>query len=150
MERAKKVWTDACEETIGKKKATHKDWTSLDTMEKIEVRKKAKADLNNCRTIASKIRVQEQYGNAHKEVRRSVRGDKGVYIDSLARAAEEAAEKRKIKDLYSYTRRMAGKHQRVEKPVKNKSGKPLNTAEEQLKRWAEHFGGLLIKIDLPP
>ena len=46
--RVKKVWTEACKETIGKKKTTHKDWMSLDTMEKIEKRKKLKAELNNC------------------------------------------------------------------------------------------------------
>ena len=65
--------------------------------------------MNNCRTRASKIRVQKQYGNAHKEVRRSVRTDKRVYIGSLAKAAEEAAAKRNIKDLYIELHKKAGR-----------------------------------------
>ena len=32
----KNIWTEACEETIGKKKTTYKDWMSLNTLEKIE------------------------------------------------------------------------------------------------------------------
>lgn len=45
--RAKKIWIDTCEETVGRKKLTHKDWMSLDTMENIEERKKYKAELNS-------------------------------------------------------------------------------------------------------
>lgn len=54
-----------------------------------------------------------------------------------------AAKKRNMKDLYSFTRKPAGKYQRAEKPVKDKQGNPLTTADDQLKCWAEHFGELL-------
>ena len=99
-----------------------------------------------------KARVQEAYGGAHREVRRSVRRDKRVYINNLAKAAEEAAEKRNMKDLYSCAKKLAGNHHRIQKPVKDKHGKPLTTAEDQLKCRAEHFGELLNRpapLDLP-
>jgi hypothetical protein len=41
------------------------------------------------------------------------------------------------------TRKLSNKFQQTEKPVKDKNGNPLTTAEDQLKRWVEHFGGLL-------
>ena len=59
------------------------------------------------------------------------------------KVAEEAAEKRNMKDLYSCAKKLAGNYHRIQKPVKDKHGKPLTTAQGQLKRWAEHFRKLL-------
>ena len=81
---------------------------SLDTKEKIEKRKELIAD--NCRTRAVKARAQDAYGGAHREIRRSVRRDK-------AKIAEEAAEKRNMKDLYIVAQRNL---QGIKKPVKDK------------------------------
>ena len=41
------------------------------------------------------------------------------------------------------TRKLAGKFQQTDRPIKDKKGNPLTTVEEQLKRWAEHFEELL-------
>nr|KAG5688912.1 hypothetical protein BaRGS_009753 [Batillaria attramentaria] len=54
------------------------------------------------------------------------------------------------------TKKLAGKFQQTDKPVKDKNGHPLTTTEEQLKRWAEHFRELLNRPipetppDIPP
>ena len=41
------------------------------------------------------------------------------------------------------TKKLTGKFQQTEKPVKDKNGNPLATINEQLKRWAKHFRELL-------
>nr|KAG5714913.1 hypothetical protein BaRGS_000401 [Batillaria attramentaria] len=101
-------------------------------------------------------KAQEEYTAADREVKRSTRKDKRDYIDNLASQAEEAARQGNLKDLYQVTKKLAGKFQQTDKPVKDKNGHPLTTTEEQLKRWAEHFRELLNRPipetppDIPP
>jgi hypothetical protein len=60
------------------------------------------------------------------------------YVDSLTRDVEETAEKGNGIDLCMLTRKLSGKFQKTEKPVKDEDGNPLTTTEEQLLRWVEH------------
>nr|KAG5686071.1 hypothetical protein BaRGS_030686 [Batillaria attramentaria] len=155
-EHSKKLWHDTCEEVLGKRKTQHKEWISADTIQKLEVRKKKKTALNTSRTRRAKAKAQEEYTAADREVKRSTRKDKRDYIDNLASQAEEAARQGNLKDLYQVTKKLAGKFQQTDKPVKDKNGHPLTTTEEQLKRWAEHFRELLNRPipetppDIPP
>lgn len=87
----KKMWTETCEETVGRKTTQHKDWMTAESLHKIQERKTKKAILNTCRTRASKAAAQQQYTRANKEVRRSIKRDKRSHIDNLARQVEEAA-----------------------------------------------------------
>ena len=48
-----------------------------------------------------------------------------------------------MRDLYLGNKKLAGKFQQTDKPVKEQNGNPLTTTTEQLKRWAEHFRVLL-------
>nr|KAG5695112.1 hypothetical protein BaRGS_017211 [Batillaria attramentaria] len=95
------------------------------------------------RNRSAKAKAQEEYTAADTEVKRSIRKDKRDYIDNLASQAEEAARQGNLKDLYQVTKKLAGKFQQTDKPVKDKNRHPLTTTEEQLKRWAEHFRELL-------
>nr|KAG5697588.1 hypothetical protein BaRGS_019809 [Batillaria attramentaria] len=155
-DHSKKLWHDTCEEVLGKRKTQHKEWISADTIQKLEVRKKKKTALNTSRTRRAKAKAQEEYTAADREVKRSTRKDKRDYIDDLANQAEEAAGQGNLKDLYQVTKKLAGKFQQTDKPVKDKNGHPLTTTEEQLKRWAEHFRELLNRPipetppDIPP
>nr|KAG5700908.1 hypothetical protein BaRGS_012315 [Batillaria attramentaria] len=67
-----------------------------------------------------------------------------------------ARERICVRNAAQVTKRLAGKFQQTDKPVKDKNGQPLTTTEEQLKRWAEHFRELLNRPipetppDIPP
>ena len=98
-----------------------------------------KTVLNNSRTRAAKARTQEEYTAVDREVKRSIRKDKRDYIDDLARQADIDARQGNLRDLYMVTKKLTGKFQQTDKPVKDKNGNPLKTTKEQLKRWAEHF-----------
>ena len=49
-ERCKKLWHDACQKVLGKKKIQHNEWISADTIHKLETRRERKTVLNNSRT----------------------------------------------------------------------------------------------------
>ena len=155
-EESKNLWRDTCEEVLGKKKAQHKEWISTDTIQKLQTRKERKIALNTSRTRAAKSKAQAEYTAADREVKRSISQDKRDYIDYLASQAEEAAGQGNFKDLYLTTKKLAGKFQQTDMPVKEKDGKLLTTVKEQLKRWAEHFRELLnhpapkLLPDIPP
>ena len=99
--------------------------------------------LNSSRTRAAKARAQEEYTAADREVKRSIRKDKRDYIHDLARQAETAARQGNLKDLCLMTKKLMDKFQQTDKTVKDKDWNPLTTSNEQLERWAEHFGELL-------
>ena len=119
-EESRKLWQDTCEELLGKKKAQHKEWISADTIQRLETRKERKAALNSSRTRAAKSKAQAEYAAANREVKRSIRKDKRDYIDHLASQAEEAAGQGNFKDLYLTTKKLAGRFQQTDMPVKDK------------------------------
>ena len=135
-EHCKKLWHDTCEEVLGKKKTQHKEWIPADTIRKLETRRERKSVLNNSRTRAAKAKAQEEYTAVDREVKRST-------IDDLARQAETAAGQGNLRNLFLVTKKLTGKFQQTDKPVKDKNGNPLTTTKEQLKQWAEHFRELL-------
>ena len=154
--KTKKVWNDTCKQVLGKQKTQHKEWISANTIKRLEERRIKKEQLNSSRTRSSKAKSQEEYTAVDREVKKSIKEDKKNYVESLAGQAEEAAGRGNLKDLFNITRKLANKFQKAEKPVKDKNGKPLNTTEEQLNRWAEHFRELLNRPapesppDIPP
>ena len=90
--------------------------------------------LNISRTKAAKAKAQEQYATADRAVKRNIKKDKRDFIDDLARQAETAAGQGNPRDLYLVTRKLTGKFQQTDKPVKDKNGNPLTIVKEQLKR----------------
>ena len=156
-QQSKKSWLDTCEEILGKRKTNHKDWVSVETLQKVRERKGKKEKLNTSKTRTAKGRAQEEYTQANKEVKKSIRKDKRAHIDNLAQQAETAAAQGNLKDLYMITKKLAGKsHQQTDKPVKDKQGTPLSTTQDQRRRWAEHFKEVLNQPvpegtpDIPP
>ena len=135
--------TETCQEVLGPKNNQHKDWISVDTLQKIQARRLKKEAVNSSRTRTGKATAQAEYTQAHKEVKRSVKKDKRDYIDSLAEEAEQAAYHGNMKELYITTRKLAGKYNRPERPVKDKQGQTITDTDQQLERWAEHFEELL-------
>ena len=76
---------------------------SVETINKIELRKEKKAALNNSRTRSTKGAVHEQYTVANRAVMKSVKIDNVNFIVSLAKEAEDAAARGNMKQLYDTT-----------------------------------------------
>ena len=142
-QQIKEMWTSTCSEVLGKKKYQQKDWISADTLNKVQVRKQKKGAINNSRTRAAKATAQEEYTEANRAVKNSVKTDKANFIEDLAKEAEDASAQGNMKQLYEITRKLAGKYKATDRPIKDKNGNVLTSDEDQLKRWREHFEELL-------
>ena len=61
----------------------HVAYASVDTLNKIEVKKKAKEVLNRSKERVRKAEEQAKYSEANKEVKRIIRKDRRNFVSSL-------------------------------------------------------------------
>ena len=92
---------------------------------------------------AAKTATQEQYTDANREVKDSVKTDKANFIEDLAKEAEVASAQGNMKQLYGITRTLAGKYKHTDIPIRDKNDNVLTSDGDQLKRWRGHFEELL-------
>ncbi|VDP89143.1 unnamed protein product [Schistosoma mattheei] len=57
--------TSMCQEVLGLNKHHHKEWISIETLDKIKERKNKKTAINNSRTRAEKVQAQAEYIEAN-------------------------------------------------------------------------------------
>ena len=141
--KIKEAFTSTCQVVLGEKRAQHKPWITQESLELVEKRRKKKQHVNESKTRSQKMKAQEEYNHAAKEVKRSLQKDKETYISSLAEKAEKAANNGQMRTLYQTTKTLSGKVSISEVPVKDKDGKTVFEKEDQKKRWVEHFEELL-------
>ena len=101
----------------------------------------AKKKRNQVRVASAK------YQELNREVKRSCRRDKRVYVESEAERAEEAGRRGDVKTLYEAIGRLSERFQSTRKPVRNEAGVLLSTAEEEIHRWKEHFERVLNLVE---
>ena len=63
-------------------------------------------------------------------------------MNNLAKDAENAAMKGDLGTLYKITRKLSGRSQNTNKPIR-KRGKVVKNMEEELKRWKDQFEQVL-------
>ncbi|KAH9587026.1 Craniofacial development protein 2 [Schistosoma haematobium] len=139
----KEAITSTCHEVLGHKKHHHKEWITVDTLDKIQERRNKKAAINTSRTRAEKGKGQAEYTEVNKQMKRSIRTDKRKYVEDLATTAEKAAREGNMRQLYGTTKKLAGNRSEPERPVKSKEGEVITNTDEQQNRWVEHFKGPL-------
>ncbi|VDO56278.1 unnamed protein product [Schistosoma margrebowiei] len=139
----KEALTSTCQEVLGGNKHRHKEWISIETLDKIKERKNKKAAINNSQTRAEKVQAQAEYTEAIKRVKKSIRADKKIYVEELATTAEKAARGGNMKQLYDTMKKLAGKYGKPERPVKDKEGMRITEIQQQRNRWVEYFEELL-------
>ncbi|CAH8479362.1 unnamed protein product [Schistosoma margrebowiei] len=139
----KEAITSTCHEVLGHKKHHHKEWITVDTLDKIQERRNKKVAINTSQTRAEKAKAQAEYTEVNKQVKRSIRTDKRKYVEDLATTATKTAREGNMRQLYDITKKPSGNHSKPERPVKSKEGKVITNIEEQRNRWVEHFKELL-------
>ncbi|VDP89309.1 unnamed protein product [Schistosoma mattheei] len=76
---------------MGHKKHYHKEWITVDTLDKVQERRNKKAAINTSRTRAEKAKAHAEYTEVNEQVKRSIRTDKRKYVKNLATTTEKAA-----------------------------------------------------------
>ncbi|VDP89232.1 unnamed protein product, partial [Schistosoma mattheei] len=112
----KEALTSTCQEVLGLKKHHHKEWISIETLDRIKERNNKKTAINNSRTRAEKVQAQAEYMEANKQVKKSIKADKQKYVEELTTTAEKAAREGNIKQLYDTTKKLAEKYSKPERP----------------------------------
>ncbi|VDO91411.1 unnamed protein product [Schistosoma margrebowiei] len=79
----KEAITSTCHEVPGHKKHHHKEWITVDRLDKIQERRNRNAAINTSRTRAEKAKAQAEYTEVNKQVKRSIRTDKRKYVEDL-------------------------------------------------------------------
>ena len=148
-ETIKQAWKSTCEEVLGKKSRTQKEWLTAATMRVVDKRRVKKAELNMAKTRALKARLSGEHTALNKEVKKSSRRDRRDHVERMAQDAEDAAGRGDMRELYQITKRLARKKRTQPQHVLSKDGETLTSPKEQLERLREHFQDLLSRL-LPP
>ncbi|VDP60234.1 unnamed protein product [Schistosoma curassoni] len=114
----KEAVTSTCHEVLGHKEHHHKEWITVDTLNKTQERRNKKAAVNTSRTRAEKTKAQAEYTEVSEQVRRSIRTDKSKYVEGLAMTAEKAAREGNIRQLYDITKKLPVNRRKAERPMK--------------------------------
>ena len=142
--KIKSVFTQTSEACIGKRQKKRKEWISTNTWQAIENRRTLWKKVLETKSERLKARLNQQYREANKEVKKNIRADKRAYMEDLAREAEEAAARGEQGHVYKITKLVSGKYRgSTETSITDKQGKLLTTEAEKEARWAEHFSEVL-------
>ena len=109
----------------------------------VDQRKAIKKKLISARSERLKQRWQDEYRQKDREVERQVRVDKRRWTEEIAKEAENAANQRHMKTLYTLTKVLSNERPRQSAAVINKTGKILNDRESEIRQWLEHFSEVL-------
>ena len=117
-------------------KNENRPWISEETLEIVDERRTIKGRILEASCDVHKTTLKEVYKQLDKQVRRAVCKDKREFV-TLASQADEAARNYNMRDLYSITNKLVGKH------VKSKDGN-LNVQDQEIEgRWVEHLSSVL-------
>ena len=88
-------------------------------------------------------KLQQEYQERNKTVKKKTKKDKKTYVEKLANEAEIAARQNNSRELYKITRQLTGKNKSTSRPVRDKQGNLLTKEYLQLQRWKEYFQDIL-------
>ena len=142
----KSVFNESPKTVLGYKMKKSKSWITADSWKKIENRRAMKRMVNDAKSSRQKALKKEEYQRLDKEVKSSLKKDKGEWANNIALEAEDTARQGQMK-----SRRPPGncamRPKRVDM-VKDREGKLLWKEDEIRKRWQEHFMEVLNRPDL--
>ncbi|VDP50798.1 unnamed protein product [Schistosoma curassoni] len=84
----KETLTSTCQEVLSHNKHHHKEWISIDSLDKNQEKDKKKA-IDDSRTIPEKAKVQTEYTESVRSVKRGISADRQECIEYLAITAEK-------------------------------------------------------------
>lgn len=145
--KVEELYSKTSEKVLGFKRQVHKEWITPATWKTIDKRKDFKKKVCNARSERLKDRLRAQYSEINKEVQKATRKDRQNYVENMAVEAEKAASDQRMGDVYQITKKLCGKKNSTNIPVRNKQGTLLTAEKDQEIRWTEHFKEVLNRSD---
>ncbi|CAG2206050.1 unnamed protein product [Mytilus edulis] len=112
----KDIYTKTAEKVLGLKNRKRKQWLSDKTWENIKERKAIKMKLNASKSNRLKTKLQSDYRDKDKEVKKGAKNDRRNYVEELANEAEEASKRGELSVVYKITRQLCGKSRNNDAP----------------------------------
>ena len=109
----------------------------------MEERKNIKLRMTNIKSIRLQEQLKTAYTAKAKEVKRSAKRDRRIFVDNLVHEAEQAACHSEMSTVNKITKQLCGKTTPQPARITHKTGKPLSTEHEQAKRWVQYFQDVL-------
>ncbi|VDP46747.1 unnamed protein product [Schistosoma margrebowiei] len=103
----------------------------METLDKIQGRENKKTVIYNSRTSTEEVKVQTEYTEVNKPMKKSIKANKQKYMEELATTVGKATRKENMKQLYDTTKKLAGKYNKPERSVKDKEVKTVIGIREQ-------------------
>ena len=130
----------SAEEMIGRRRGTQREkWIQDRTWKHIDDRKNIKKQMEEAKTPEQATTTALKCRELDRQVKKSCRANKKVWLEQKGAEAQEAATKKDTKALYRLVREMAGTRSNSNIPIRDKHGRTLIDKEEQNARWVEHF-----------
>ena len=83
--------------------------------------------------------TERTYQTVDRQVKKSCRKDKRLWLESKAREARDASRRNDTKTLYKIVKKLTGTKNTSNIPVKDTHGKTLLAEGDQNAHWVEHF-----------
>jgi hypothetical protein len=83
--------------------------------------------------------LQEEYSFLDEDNKRSISRDHRSFLEGMAQRAQEAADRRDMKELFNISRKVTNTAVNSNVPVRSKTGNIVTDVQGQLERWREHF-----------
>jgi len=147
MQDFNEVLRETGKKLLGPRRRIKEEWISEGTWKKVEQRKEKKGKILATKSERIKERLQTEYRELDKEVKRGTRADKKAYTERLAEEAETAASKQDMGTLYRLTKKLTGNFQTTDLPIQDQQGNIISKEEDILQCWKEHFQRVLNRDD---
>ncbi|PIK62995.1 hypothetical protein BSL78_00002 [Apostichopus japonicus] len=141
--RIERVYTEAAEQVLGKKRRRKKPWIRDETWEMIAQRTDLNSKILGTRSERIKRSLKDDYKEKDREVKRFVRADKRHWVENIAKEAETAASSQNMQALYRLTKNLCNEKLRECVSIMNKDGHLVSSMDEVMERWTEYFTDIL-------
>ena len=130
-----KASNKTAENVLGRKRKSSKAWISPESWAKVEERKQLKGKAENVKSERIQQQLRAQYRSKDKEVKKSLKSDKRVWLNSLMDDAQHAVDMGNMKTLYEITKTICNERTHKNTAINDKGGKTITDDSSRLARW---------------
>ena len=133
-EQIRTVIQDTSDHILGRLTSGRKpDWISAHTLKLSDARREWKRKRRESKETA------KHYNYLCRQVKKSAKVDKELYINDTCRAVEESRKQNKSREVYESIRKLTGKITNKTSVIKDRDGTMITDAEKVKTRWKQYF-----------
>ena len=130
-------------ETLGTSRKRHRDWFDESDQEIKDLLRTKNAAHNAAISNPNSIYLRRKFAEVRAETQRRLREIEDKWWQSFARELQSYDDTNDIHKFYEAMRASVGPTKRASMPVRSTTGELLQTRNEILNRWKDHFSTLL-------